>query len=267
MKTNYHTHNYRCRHAIGNVDDYVKEAIKHGYSEIGISDHSPVPKYYFGRMEFEELDGYFQEIEDAKKKYGDKIKIYKSLEIEYFPEFKELYETLKKDVDYLVLGLHGVKDENEKNGFYSAWNIKDKNKVIEYGNYMVEAIKSGYFDYIAHPDLYLIKYTNWDSFAKETAVKISRIAKEMSVPLEINANGIRKSKLKTDTRGLYKYPNKYFWEIARDEGVDIIIGSDSHDYKYMEDEAMELARKFALELGIIPIEKLKIKDKYNKIEK
>lgn len=38
-KTNFHTHNYRCEHAIGNVEDYVKVAIKEGYTELGISDH------------------------------------------------------------------------------------------------------------------------------------------------------------------------------------------------------------------------------------
>ena len=28
MKTNYHTHNYRCNHAAGTVEDYILEAIK-----------------------------------------------------------------------------------------------------------------------------------------------------------------------------------------------------------------------------------------------
>ena len=84
MKTNFHTHNYRCGHAIGNVEDYVKVAINEGYSELGISDHSPVPDYYQDRMKIEELGEYLLEIEEAQKKYGDKIKIYKSLEIEYF---------------------------------------------------------------------------------------------------------------------------------------------------------------------------------------
>ena len=43
MKTNYHTHNYRCNHATGTASDYVEEAIKNGFSEIGISDHLPHP--------------------------------------------------------------------------------------------------------------------------------------------------------------------------------------------------------------------------------
>ena len=38
MKTNYHTHNYRCNHADGTIEDYIKVAIEEGYDEIGISD-------------------------------------------------------------------------------------------------------------------------------------------------------------------------------------------------------------------------------------
>ena len=34
VRANFHTHNYRCGHAEGDVEDYVKEAIKEGYAEI-----------------------------------------------------------------------------------------------------------------------------------------------------------------------------------------------------------------------------------------
>ena len=76
MKTNFHTHNYRCGHAVGNVEDYVKVAIDEGYYELGISDHAPVPSYYEDRMKMEELGEYLLEIGEAQKKYEDKIKIY-----------------------------------------------------------------------------------------------------------------------------------------------------------------------------------------------
>ncbi|HAH75526.1 MAG TPA: histidinol phosphate phosphatase HisJ family protein, partial [Kandleria vitulina] len=38
---NYHTHTYRCKHAIGKEEDYIKNAIKAGYTELGFSDHAP----------------------------------------------------------------------------------------------------------------------------------------------------------------------------------------------------------------------------------
>ena len=135
MKTNFHTHNYRCGHAVGNVEDYVKVAINEGYSELGISDHSPVPDYYQDRMKIEELGEYLLEIEEAQKKYGDKIKIYKSLEIEYFPEWQEYYKELKGKLDYLILGLHAFRIEGESK-IYNAWNIEEESHVLAYGKYM-----------------------------------------------------------------------------------------------------------------------------------
>lgn len=254
-KTNFHTHNYRCGHAEGNVEDYVKEGIKAGYTELGISDHAPLPDYYFDRMKMEELDGYLEEIEEAQKKYGDKIKIYKSLEIEYFPEFQNYYDELKKKLDYIVLGLHAFKIENDEK-IYNAWSIKTLDHVRAYGKYMVEAIESGNFDYIAHPDLYMINYREWNEVTEKVAHDICRAAKKMDLPLEINANGVRKTLERHPDWDRYMYPYKEFWEIAEKYNVKTIIGSDSHDYKTMEDEAMELTRKLAKEVGLRPIESI-----------
>ena len=41
IKFDLHTHNQLCGHAIGTIEDYVKQAIKYGLHYIGISDHSP----------------------------------------------------------------------------------------------------------------------------------------------------------------------------------------------------------------------------------
>ena len=43
MKTNYHTHTPRCKHAYGCEEEYIKSAIKAGFKTLGFSDHSPWP--------------------------------------------------------------------------------------------------------------------------------------------------------------------------------------------------------------------------------
>ena len=255
MKTNFHTHNYRCGHAVGNVEDYVKVAINEGYSELGISDHAPVPSHYEDRMKMEELGEYLIEIEEAQKKYGDKIKIYKSLEIEYFPEWQEYYDELKKKLDYIILGLHAFRIEGE-NKIYSAWNINTEEHVLAYGKYMVKAIESEKFDYIAHPDLYMINYRNWTENCIEAAHIICKAAEKYNVPLEVNANGIRKTFERHPDWDRYMYPYKEFWEIVKLYNVRTIIGSDAHDFNRMEDREMEIAREFAKEIGLNVIESI-----------
>ena len=236
MKTNFHTHNYRCGHAVGNVEDYVKVAINEGYSELGISDHAPVPSYYEDRMKMEELGEYLLEIGEAQKKYEDKIKIYKSLEIEYFPEWQEYYDELKKKLDYIILGLHAFRIEGESK-IYNAWNIKEEKHVLAYGKYMVN-------------------YRNWTENCIEAAHIICKAAEKYNVPLEVNANGIRKTLVRHPDWDRYMYPYKEFWEIAAKYNICTIIGSDAHDFMEMEDEAMEIARKFAKELGLNIIESI-----------
>ena len=68
MRSNYHTHTYRCNHATGTIEDYVKEAIKANIDEIGISDHLPHPGKNidnYHRMAYEDLEDYFGKIEEA----------------------------------------------------------------------------------------------------------------------------------------------------------------------------------------------------------
>ena len=56
MLTNYHTHTFRCQHANGTVEDYVREAIAKGFDILGMSDHVPYPHYEFGyRMPMAEI--------------------------------------------------------------------------------------------------------------------------------------------------------------------------------------------------------------------
>jgi len=114
----------------------------------------------------------------------------------------------------------------------------------------------GKFDYIAHPDLYVINYRNWDESCEKAAHIISEAAEKMDVPLEVNANGIRKTLARHLEWDRYMYPYKEFWEIVAKYNVRTIIGSDTHDFMEMEDEPMEMARTFAKELGLNVIESI-----------
>ena len=76
MKNNYHTHHYLCMHAEGDSFDYIEEAIKNNFSEIGISDHGPINADAFKRMSINQFyNVYLKELNLAIDKYKDKIKI------------------------------------------------------------------------------------------------------------------------------------------------------------------------------------------------
>lgn len=257
MKTNYHTHVQRCQHAFGTEEDYVRSAIQKGLSELGFSDHGPFPKDCFGmRMPYKELVEYFEEVDRLKQSYGEQIILWKGLEIEYLPEFCDYYERLLTEcgVEYLLLGEHYF-----KNGEQKILNIYETSSTEAYPDYarnIAEGIRTGYFNAVAHPDLFMIGGTVWDDNCSRAADIILDAAAVSGIPLEYNANGLRRGIWDFPTGSRYPYPYEKFWHLAVNAGVKVIVGSDCHEPHQVWDESMDLAYKNLEALGITPIRKL-----------
>lgn len=238
LKSNYHTHIKRCRHADGCVEDYVVEAIKEGYKEIAISDHMPHPGKYLGdnyRMEYEDLKDYFDEIKKAQEKYGDVITIKSSLECEYFRDYGWFYKELREkyEVDFLILGVHFYPYKDK--WLHNSSVEMDLDHLNAYIDYVIESIKSGYFDYLAHPDLFGVAYKDWDEHTIDASKRILKAVEEVNIPIEINVNGTRRSKVIYNNGVRYKYPIKEFWELSKEYKVKRIIGIDAHNPKDLKD--------------------------------
>ena len=87
MRANYHTHTWRCNHATGTEEEYVKAAIDQKFDILGFSDHTPqfFPEGYKSgfRMETGELDNYCSVVRDLRDRYRDHIQSHMGLEGEY----------------------------------------------------------------------------------------------------------------------------------------------------------------------------------------
>ena len=251
MKTNYHTHHFLCGHAEGNVEDYVLEAIKHNFTEIGISDHGPINAEAFHRMTYDEFENiYLVELNDAIKKYSDKIKILKGLEIEYIRGEDDYYKELLKLVDYLILGPHYF--EGEKVLYdYSAYQVKTKERLERYTKLIEDALDTKLFKILAHPDLFMHGYQEFDSFAESCTRRIVEAVIRNDVLIEFNAGGIRNNRY-YDENGNPKYavPNDGFWKTVATTNVKVIVGSDCHKPKELEDEFFKLAKELAKSYGL-----------------
>lgn len=257
MKTNYHTHNLRCNHAIGSVEDYIKIAIEEGFDEIGISDHLPHPGKDIDnkcRMSYEEVPSYFREIDASIKKYGDKISIKKGIEAEYFEDLKWFYEELEQEykVDYMILGVHFFPYKGQ---WVYVGHLDFTPEILKtYVDYVIKSMESGLFRYLAHPDLFGMNYINWDEHAIKQSKRILEAANRLDIPLEINVNGINKSKVKYNNGVRYQYPIKEFWELAKEYNVKVIVGIDAHSPDNMKNLSRGL--EFAKEIGLDVIDHL-----------
>ena len=247
MDYNFHTHTFRCRHAIGTEREYIEAAIRAGIKELGFSEHIPFifpnGKENSYRLPMTEVQEYIDTVNALKKEYKGRINIHLGFEVEYYPEyFDEMVKNARRwGAEYLINGQHSVGFEPEF-FFWCTDETENEEYLKEYVFRVVSAIKSGVFTYIAHPDM--INFVGDIEIYNKEIQKICKASKEFNVPLEINFLGIR------DKRN---YPTEKFWAIAGQEGSPVIFGFDAHDVCGAADlgslpKAMQICEKYNLNL-------------------
>jgi histidinol-phosphatase (PHP family) len=115
MTANYHTHTYRCGHASGTEREYVEKAIELGFTELGFSEHAPMPfpkevpaanleRLLSMRLKMHETEEYFNTLLALREEYKKDIKIHIGLETEYFDCCFDAFLDYIKDypLDYLM---------------------------------------------------------------------------------------------------------------------------------------------------------------------
>ncbi len=235
MKHNFHTHTTRCKHAIGTDEQYVQAAIESGFDVLGFADHAP---WAFGtdyvshcRMPADQWTDYKQSILALKEKYAGQISLHLGLECEYYPKYLDQLKRLRDDgCEYLIFGNHFL--YTEETFPYTGSQCREDKGVMEYAEQAVEAIRTGLFAYIAHPDLYMMYRDELSPVCMEAADMICQAAKEARMPIEYNLLGLS-GEMYGHPRG---YPNQDFWQYVRKWDNDVIIGVDAHDPAHLRDQ-------------------------------
>lgn len=225
QKFNYHTHTYRCGHAIGDDEQYVKAAIAAGYTTLGFSDHAPYPGVHHPseRMDMDEYPIYLKSIRALKEKYKSLIEIRIGVEIEYFEELNDYYDELRKTTDYLLLGQH-----NKIPDAYGYDVYCDDEDVMEYAHAIEKALDGKFADLLAHPDYFMLGRRTWNTACSRASHIICEAANRNDIAIEMNLNGIRYGKIDYDGEKRYPYPYREFWKIASEHGCKVVYGVDAH---------------------------------------
>lgn len=252
-RSNAHTHTFRCNHASGHADDYCRSALQAGLSVLGFSDHTPLPdsRWPSVRMDLTELPGYCREISAARKHFPE-LAVLAGLECEYDAAYVGFYrdELLGRyRLDYLVGAAHWYPHQGTWLPLYGA--PMGKAEIHSYTDYLITAMASGLFVFLAHPDLFGNAYLNWDAEAVACSRQILASAADLNLPLEINGYGFRKPMVETPTGRRRKYPLEPFWELAAEFPVAVITNSDAHapeDVAASIEESRALARMFGLRI-------------------
>ena len=172
-----------------------------------------------------------------REEYKEKITLYFGFEAEFDPVDPE--EMISLGAEYLILGQHFFKAPDGQYvhaGFYDYEHL-----LPHYVDAVVSGIRSGYYTYVAHPDVFNYRTGDTLLYQKEME-RICEASCETGVPLEINFLGIRE--------GRY-YPTPAFWEIVGKLGAPVTFGFDAHSPDVAADhestlKAFEIVEKYAL---------------------
>ncbi len=253
VKTNLHTHTYRCKHADGDVDDYCREAVAADLHTLGMSDHTALPddRWLGVRMAYKDLPSYMQTITDAQKKYPQ-LTILRAAECEYDEAYASYYrdELLGEyNCDYLIGAVHYFPHKGEWLSPFFDMNAPDL--MHSFADYFIKSMQSGLFAFMAHPDNFASSRMHFDEEAKTCVRAMCEAAADLNVYWEVNGYGFRKQNVQTPYGERNQYPLEEFWDIASEYPIRVVVNSDAHrpqDVAANLDDALDLANRKKLKV-------------------
>ena len=248
---NFHSHTHLCKHGKGTVSDYCEAALACGMDILAVTDHCPYPdgRWIGVRMELDLLPQYMREFDEARRKYPQ-LKIVAGVECEYDKEMVQFQKDTflgQCGMRCIAGAIHSFKHHGEwRHSFITAMDVPE---LHSYTDYMIESMDTGVFTFLAHPDLFGVHHRGWDADCDACSRAIVQSAVAHDLPLEINANGVRKGLIDDGGSKRWQYPWRPFWEIAGEYGAKVLVNSDAHTPSQIWekcDECMEFARELGL---------------------
>lgn len=238
----YHTHtNIFNFDGKNTAEEMISRAEEIGFKEIGISNHliyhpNLCDKDNMFFTDLPTVEKTAAAIVENIRKAGEKskIKVYAGFEVDFFPSRRWCadFERIRKSAgaDYYIGSTHMLRDSEEKNihnmyHYYYKYEQRFKDNVLrEYlSNYwqtVTEAVKSGYFDFIAHLDVYRIfRIFDHLNFEREIDALTDAFG-EYKTPFELNTSGW--SKYGT------QHPEDALLKRLRDKDVPVVVSDDAH---------------------------------------
>ncbi|RKP50143.1 histidinol-phosphatase HisJ [Cohnella endophytica] len=231
MPIDYHTHNYRCGHAVGELEEYVLSAIGKGMVQIGLSDHMPLvnltqEEHPDIAMPMEELPRYVEECFRLKEKYKGTIDVRVGLEGDYIEGYEEQIERIANGFpwDYVIGSVHflGTWDVTD---FRQAGKWEGRSVVGAYEQYfdaIQKAAATGLYDFIGHIDAikrFAPKPPEEDVTPLEEAAL--QAVKKHDIAFELNAAGFYAPCKEM-------YPSERILTRAKELEIPVTYGSDAH---------------------------------------
>ena len=230
MRKDYHMHP-RAIERSETFDAFVSTALGKKITEICVTDHMPLSiSHVADRIPAGEVRNYCKTVRELAKRYEGILSIKCGIEIDYHPSVSDEIRAVLEEGDFdYVLGsshMHIFVKDHPRYSFNDFASLAIENSQ--------RAAESGWFDTIAHFDMYRFVFDNpkrfplvdleYDVFAHENDIKcvLDMIAKN-NMLLEINPHLAESKKDITQT-----YPSEDIVLWALERNVNFSYGSDAH---------------------------------------
>jgi histidinol-phosphatase (PHP family) len=222
----YHVHTKLCRHAHGEIQQYLEQAIQSGLTEICFTDHIPLPADFdqAHRMTLQQMDQYIAAIERARTAFPE-LTILTGIEADYYRGFEKYLDKFLSnyEFDLVIMSVHFVKHWADGNWVFD-YHFPEKTIAEIYSEYLAElskGIKTGLFDIIGHIDIIKKKGHSLLQHVPEQVAETFQLLKKYNMTVEINTSGLSKDAQEC-------YPG-YDWlpELKRLD-LPVSVGSDAH---------------------------------------
>jgi histidinol-phosphatase (PHP family) len=242
--TNYHTHS---NFSDGSVEpvEYVKEAIRQGFTSLGFSEHSVLPFENTFALQPGTETAYVTEIQRLQELYKDRVQVLLGLEADYIPGISTGFNTQKTELglDYMIGSVHlvkngdnelwfidGPKRETYDNGLNKLFGGDIRKGVTAYWHQINQMLEEEQFDVIGHLDK--IKMHNqgrWfnedESWYTDLVNETILLIKEKGVIVEVNTRGVYKGRSKS------LFPGGYILGRLSEHNIQVTLSSDAHHPK------------------------------------
>jgi len=233
IRKDYHVHESHSSDAPGaTVKRYCSMAEARGIDEIAFTTHLIIvgPDVDVGVIP-SQIPDYLEEIQGARD--TTTVKLRAGLEVDYFPEEEGRLGRILDEhpLDFVLGSLHYIRgyDIGTRRGSVDFFGGRPLEEALDvYFTGFREAVESGLFDAMAHPDYFRkhIRLTHeepitWERYGTAVYEAIDSM-KSSGVGFEVNSSGWRYG-----VEGVY--PVDGFLRAVRDAGVEkVTVGSDSH---------------------------------------
>ncbi|MBR6746792.1 MAG: histidinol-phosphatase [Muribaculaceae bacterium] len=238
-KYTLHSHTEFCD-GRATMEAFARKVVESGFTHYGFSPHSPIPIMSPCNMTREKVAVYDEEFNRICDQYGDRVKFYRSMEIDYLgEEWGPSHKYFSRlNLDYAIGSVHFIPNQEGEyidiDGNFEGF----KKKMVKYFNndirYVVETfyqqsckmVEAGGFEIIGHLDKigcnagYYQPGIESESWYQSLLNDLIDRVIDSGVVVEINTKAWQQHQK--------MYPHVEKWCRLIQSGVKIVVNSDAH---------------------------------------